>query len=71
MNVNIDLNQSPPFLNLRSTVNIKLIVKKKLDTRQVLIEKFGEEGYNAIIASVEPLMLYRCTSEDVCIFILV
>ena len=71
MDLNIDLNQSQPFLNLRSAVSIKIIVKKKLSSRQVLVEKFGEEGYNAVIASPEPLMLYRCSTEDVCVFVLV
>ena len=71
MNVNIDLNQDQPFLNLRSALNIKIVVKKKLNLREVLVQKFGEDGFNAIIASPEPLMLYRTTIEDICVFILV
>lgn len=71
MSVNIDLNQSPPYLNLRSTVNIKIVVKKKENCRQVLVERYGEEAYNAIVASVEPLMLYHYASDHVCVFILV
>jgi len=69
--VNIDLNESPPFLNLRSTLSVKIIVKQKLTSRQMLIDKFGENGFNEIIASPDPLMLYRCTSEEVDIFILI
>lgn len=71
MSVNIDLNQSPPYLNLRSSVNIRIIVKKKLNCRQVLVEKYGEDAYNAIIGSPEPLILYRYASDEVCVFVLV
>ena len=69
--MNIDLNESPPFLNLRSTLSVKIIMKQKLTSRQMLIDKFGENGFNEIIASPELLMLYRCTSEEVSIFILI
>jgi formylmethanofuran dehydrogenase subunit A len=71
MNVNIDLNDSPSFLNLRSTFCIKIIVKQKLTSREVLVRKFGEVGYTTIMASSEPLMLYRCTNEEMCIFIFI
>lgn len=71
MNINIDLNESPPYLNLRSTLSVKIIVKQKIASREILVRKFGEEGYNTILASPDPLMLYRCTMEEVCIFIMI
>lgn len=71
MNINIDLNESPPFLNLRSTLNIKVIVKQKLTSREVLVRKYGEDGFNTIIASPSPLIVYRCSMEEVCIFIMI
>ena len=71
MNTNIDLNVSVPFLNLRSTAHIKIIVKQKLACRDVLVQKFGEDGYNTIVASSEPLIMFKLMMEEVLVFVIV
>ncbi len=50
---------------------MKIIVLKKLASREMLVQKFGEEGYNTIIASFEPLMLFRVTSGQIFIIIMI
>lgn len=71
MDANVDLNRIPPYLNLRSTLNIRVVVKTKLNCRQILIDKYGEDAYSAIIASPEPLILYRYSNDQVSIFVIV
>jgi hypothetical protein len=71
MNPNIDLNVDPPILNLRSLLCVKIIVQKKLASREMLVQKFGEEGYNTIMASSEPLMLFRVTAGQIFIIIMI
>lgn len=66
MDVNVDLNQVPSYLNLHSKGNNSIIVRKKSSSKQVLIEKYGEDAYNVIIPSPKRLILYQ-----LCVFILV
>lgn len=68
----MDLNRPPgdPVPELRSTLVFKIIVKTKIESREAIVSKFGEEGYATIIASPQPLILLGFVNNEVCIFVL-
>ena len=46
-------------------------MRKKINSRETLVMKFGDERYNEIVASEEPLMMFGSRGEDPCVFIFV
>jgi hypothetical protein len=67
----MDLNQPPAPTPQFSTLNFRFVTRKKIECRQTLVRKFGEEGFNDIIASEEPLILLGFLRSMVFVFILV
>ncbi len=69
----MDLNQPPssPIPELRSSLNIKVIVRRKIACREIIVRKYGEEGYNTIVSSEDPLILLGLPNGEVCIFVLI
>lgn len=60
-----------PVPELRSSILFKVIVKTKLECRAPLVSKFGEDGYETILASSEPLILLGLPSNMICIFVII
>lgn len=67
----MDLNQLPTPTPRFSSLNFRFVIRKKVECRETLVRKFGEEGYNTIVASEEPLILLGFPREMVFVFILV
>ena len=53
----MDLNRDISMIPLRWTLPFRLIIRKKIDAREVLTGKYGVEGYTTILASEIPLIL--------------
>ena len=54
----MDLNQPPrDTSDFPSTLEIKILCRKKVHCRDLLVRKFGEERCNAILRNPEPLLL--------------
>lgn len=69
----MDLNRPPIQVpQMRSTMSFQVVVRRKVACRDTLVGKYGEEGYNAIISSEEPLILSGfLRGEVLAIFVLV
>jgi hypothetical protein len=67
----MDLNQPPTPTPRFSALNFRFVIRKKVECRQTLVRKFGEAGFNDIIASEEPLILLGFPRDMVFVFILV
>jgi hypothetical protein len=67
----MDLNLFPYPTPRFSSLNFRFIVRKKVECRETLVRKYGEEGFNNIVASEEPLILLGFPREVVFVFILV
>jgi hypothetical protein len=71
----MDLNSATsvaPGLNVNFTLrDIKFTIRTKRSCRLTLIGKFGEEGYNHISNSNEPLLLAAVERNAIHIFIMV
>jgi hypothetical protein len=71
----MDLNSATsvaPGLNVNFTLrDIKFTIRTKISCRLTLIGKFGEEGYNHISNSNEPLLLAAVERNAIHIFIMV
>lgn len=69
----MDLNENPNrAFNVRSELTVKIIVRRKIANREVLIQKYGEEAYNTIVASPDALILYGDNPRGtLCIYVLV
>lgn len=53
----MDLNLPPGSLPLQDFWTLKIVIRKKVDCREVLVRKYGEEEYARILASEKPLMV--------------
>jgi hypothetical protein len=67
----LDLNRIPNEVpNFPSFADIKIVCKKKVDCRDVLVRKFGEERYNAMLQMQQPVMLSSVWNLRIIIFVL-
>lgn len=66
----IDLNK-PSVPVMRSTLNIRIEVCKKTMNKELLVKKYGEAGYDIIVASQEPMMLMGYPRGETVVFVLV
>lgn len=54
----MDLNSTPTNISdFPVSLDIKIVTRKKVDCRDVLVRKYGEERYNAMISNPEPMVL--------------
>lgn len=66
-----DLNRLPSEVqNFPSFADIRIICKKKVDCRDVLIRKFGEERYNAMLEMQQPAIISSIRNLRIVIFVL-
>ena len=68
----MDLNRPPP-VELPISFNlgdIRFVTRSKLASREGLTRKYGEAGYNNILASTEPYVFVTFHQNRVVIFIL-
>ncbi len=65
--------QSLPLLDsLRWDLDLKVVVRKKVEFVEMLTRKFGQEAFERILRSEKPLMLHGHDSRGVlylCIFV--
>ena len=67
----MDLNQLPrDTFDFPSNLEIRVICRKKVNCRDFLIRKYGEERYNAIVGSLDPLLLANVSRYVVIMYIL-
>jgi hypothetical protein len=68
----LDLNVLPSHVpEFASSMDIRVVCKRKVDSREVLIRKYGEVGYNAMIQSLEPVILSHVMhSSKIILFVL-
>ncbi len=68
----MDLNRPPNPFSLSCTISgIRFVTRRKLDCREVLVQKYGEEWFESMIASEEPFLIPSITLGMIIIFILV
>jgi hypothetical protein len=67
----MDLNLFPYPIPRFSSLNFRFVIRKKVECREILVRKYGVEGFNNIVASEEPLILLGIPREVVFVFILV
>ena len=68
----MDLNR-PPAVELPisfSLGDIRFVTRSKTASREGLVRKYGEAGYNAILTSTEPFVFVTFHQSRVVIFIL-
>jgi hypothetical protein len=67
----MDLNRPPTELPLSFSLgDIRFVTRAKSATRDALVRRFGETGYNAILASTEPFIFVTFHQGKIVIFIL-
>ena len=67
----MDLNRPPSdTFDLPSTLDIKIICRKKTNCREVLVRKYGEERCNAILRSPDPIVLAAITRLGIIVIFL-
>ena len=68
----MDLNRSPNFSTFEfpCSLEIKIVCRRKVDCRDVLVRKYGEEQYHAILSNPEPMVVPTVTRFIVVVFVL-
>jgi hypothetical protein len=66
----LDLNRLPSVNEFPSFIDIRMVCRKKVDCRDVLIRKYGEERYNAMLLMPEPVILSSLLNFKIIIFVL-
>jgi hypothetical protein len=67
----MDLNQPPrDTSDFPSTLEIKIVCRKKANCRDLLVRKYGEERCNAILRNPQPLILAIVSRSVIIVFIL-
>jgi hypothetical protein len=67
----MDLNRPPSNVSdFPSSLDIRIVTRKKVDCRNVLVRRYGQEGYNAMLNSPEPVILPTVTNFMIVIFVL-
>ena len=65
----MDLNRTPVPFN--STINIRVRVALKSENRRAIVEKFGEDLYQVVLQSAQPLVVPVVRNSQVFIYIFV
>ena len=67
----MDLNRlSSSVPDFPSSLDIRIATRRKVDCRNVLVRRYGEEGYNAMLSSPEPVILPTVTNFMIVVFVL-
>ncbi len=67
----MDLNRPPIELPLSFSLgDIRFVTRSKISVRDILVRRYGEVGYNGIIASTEPFNYVTFHQQRIVIFIL-
>lgn len=67
----MDLNSTPTNISdFPVSLDIKIVTRKKVDCRDVLVRKYGEERYNAMISNPEPMVLPSFLYNMIIVFVL-
>ncbi len=67
----MDLNALPDDVpGFFSFLDIRVVCRKKADNREVLIRKYGERGYDAILHNEEPVILIHVSNTRIILFVL-
>ena len=53
----IDLNRLPRVNKFPSFVDIRIVCRRKVDCKDVLVRKYGEEKYTFMLLKPEPVIL--------------
>lgn len=66
----LDLNRLPNNLHyFPSFIDIKVVCRKKSHCREVLVRKYGEERYNVMLQTSEPVILSCFMNFKIIIFV--
>ena len=69
----MDLNRAPfvDFPVSFSLGDIHFVCRPKRSARDAVIQRYGERGYDAILASTDPFVMVSASQSRVIIFILI
>ena len=67
----MDLNRSPSSVDeFPSSIDIRIVTRKKTDCRDVLVRKYGEERFTTMIRNPEPVVLPAFINNMIVVFVL-
>jgi hypothetical protein len=67
----MDLNRPPSSISdFPSSLDIKIVTRRKVDCRDVLVRKYGEERYRDMLRNPEPMILPTVTNFMIVVFVL-
>ena len=66
----LDLNRLPNVNEFPSFIDIRMVCRKKVDCKDVLVKKYGEERYNDMLLIPEPVILSSVLNFKIIVFVL-
>ena len=66
----LDLNRLPSVNEFPSFIDIRMVCRKKVDCKDVLVRKYGEERYNDMLLIPEPVILSSLLNFKIIVFVL-